>query len=397
MKKKLFLIVACLAFFARTGYTQDIITKQNGDAISAKVLEVSTESVRYKRFELLNGPDYILAASEVFRIRYENDSRDIFENDPATGKIRIRHIIAATKTPTPKTEVTTPTTPATTPVKPATTPATTPPATTPVAKPATTPPTPPTPVTKPVSLFPSGVRIKQSSNGTFTLLGFNGASLKFRAAVKTPIYMVSLVSGEQTVDAERIGNTKGNIVFNNGATATEGSSLFLPKTNMNLQQGTEALCTFEDAPAGFIAETIVFLTAEKANPMIYDLAAGEWITPQQTNAATQSSSRDIVEDAPATADEAPDKILFTTVKTIKFRGGSCSVDKLDINPWFAPASMSREEEKAFALALKYTLDAGIDDKVLSILYNSGKFVEPDGKTFYKPGVALQKEGCTERL
>ncbi|MDR2383192.1 MAG: hypothetical protein LBD76_04815, partial [Prevotellaceae bacterium] len=386
MKKKLFLIVACLAFFARAGYAQDIITKQNGDAISAKVLEVSTESVRYKRFELLTGPDYILAASEVFRINYENGGRDIFENDPATGKVKIRHIATPAKPAT-----TTPATPATTPATPAK------PATTAPAKPATTSATTPaTPVTKPASLFPSGARIKQSNNGTFTLLGFDGASLKFRAAVKTPIYMVSLVSGRQTVEAKGISNTKGDIVFDSGATAIEGSSLLLSKTGINMQRGTEARCTFEDAPAGFIAKTIVFLTAKNASPMTYDLAAGEWITPQQTTDAIQSSSRDIVEDTPAQlkptmANEAPDKTPLKTVKTIKFQGGNCIFDKLDLNPRFAPAGISREKEKAFALALKYTLDAGIDNKALSILHNNGTFVEPNGKTFYKSGAALIKD------
>jgi hypothetical protein len=391
MKKKLFMIFACLTFFVGAGYAQDVITKQNGEAIRAKILEVSVESVRYKKFELPDGPNYVLAASEVFMIKYENGSRDVFKKNPATGAITIEHIEAIKAQPSQPATTTQPTQPAA-PAKPATT-APAKPAPTAPAKPATT--APETPAAKQVSLFPSGARIKQASNGTFTLLGFEGASLKFRAAVKTPIYMVSLVSGGQTVVAKSISNTKGNIVFDNGATAREGSSLLLSKTDMNLQQGTEAQCNFVDAPAGFKATTIVFLTTKNASPMTYNLAAGAWVTPQQTNAAAQSSSQNIAEDAPAqlqptTADKTPDEFSGKRVKTIKFQGGTCVFDNVNLNPLFAPATMSREKEKSFTLALKYTLDAGADAKALSVLYNNGKFVAPNGES-YKPGVALQKD------
>jgi hypothetical protein len=238
MNRKLVQVFICLAFFAQTIFAQDIITKQNGDAIKVKILEVSTETVKYKKFEFQNGPDYVIPASEIFMIKYETSSKDIFEKNPATGQIQIRHIPAEIKTPAP------------------------------------TPPTSPPPA--PTS-GQSGSQIKPSSNGTFELLGFDGASVSFRAVVATPIYMVSLRADGRTVDANTINNTKGDIVFGSGTTAIEGSSLSLGgQYNIPMPEGMEARCDFESIPAGFVAKTIVFLTGKNAAPMSYDLASGEW-------------------------------------------------------------------------------------------------------------------------
>ena len=383
MKKKLFLTFACLAFFVGAGFAQDIITKQDGGTVRAKVSEVNTESVRYKKFELPDGPDYVLVASEVFMIKYENGNRDIFEKDPATGQIKIRHIQAETQ-PASKPASSAPeskpatSTPAAKPA--AATTASKPAASTPTAKPATS-----TPAATPAAVFPSGVRINQASNGTFTLLGFEGASLKFSAAVATHIYMVSLTSDGRTVKAGGISNTRGNIVFDGGATARAGSSLLLGRSDMNLQKDTEAQCTFEGAPAGFTAKTIVFLTGEKAAPMTFDLASGEWIN-DGTNIAEEPPAQPQPADENKTAVETADK----TANAIRFPGGSCTIDNLDLNPRFAPAGMSFEKEKSFILVLKYTLEAGTELKALDVLSGSGMFVAPDG-TVYKAGASIRND------
>jgi hypothetical protein len=106
MKKRLFITVAGLAFLVQAIYAQDIITKQNEDVIRAKILEANAEYVKYRKFERPAGPIYTIAASEVFMITYEDESKDIFEENPATGKIQIRHATAETAMP-PQTPVTT--------------------------------------------------------------------------------------------------------------------------------------------------------------------------------------------------------------------------------------------------------------------------------------------------
>jgi hypothetical protein len=71
---------------------QDIILKVSGDEIRAKVEEISTRSVRYKKWSNLSGPSYQIAASDVFMIKYENGDKDIFTQDEETGEISIRTV-----------------------------------------------------------------------------------------------------------------------------------------------------------------------------------------------------------------------------------------------------------------------------------------------------------------
>ena len=58
-------------------YAQDVITLKNGDEIKAKVTEISSSEIRYKRFENLEGPTVIVAKSDVFAINYENGTREV--------------------------------------------------------------------------------------------------------------------------------------------------------------------------------------------------------------------------------------------------------------------------------------------------------------------------------
>jgi hypothetical protein len=59
---------------------QDVITLRSGDEIKAKVQEIGTDNVKYKKYENLNGPTYTLLKSEIFMIKYENGDRDIFKD-----------------------------------------------------------------------------------------------------------------------------------------------------------------------------------------------------------------------------------------------------------------------------------------------------------------------------
>jgi hypothetical protein len=224
MRRQLFLTFACLTFFVQTIYAQDIILKRTGDEIKAKVAEISTEYVKYKKFENPTGPVHNISVAEIFMIKYEDGSRDVFEKDQVTGQIRIKHSEAER-----------------------------------------------------ISL----PQVKRVSNGIFEMLAFDGASVSFRAVVETPVYSVSQVSDGRTIEAV-------NIRFKNGV-AAQGSSLQFGVSDMLLSKDAEVLCSFENVPAGFIPQTIVFLTGETAAPMSYDVAAGEWIKPKQIAGSTNSS------------------------------------------------------------------------------------------------------------
>jgi hypothetical protein len=252
-RKRSLTIFACFAFMAQGIYAQDTIVKRiDGEDILAKILEVSTEHVKYKRFDNLSGPNYSISSQNVFMIKYEDGSRKVFDKNTSSGKITIRHIAAETEEAAPPVQNTTETVPAASGQQP--------------------------------------VQVKQANNGVFEMLGFDGKSVSFRAMIETPFSTVSLNSGERSIKASSISNTRGNIVFGGGATARQGSSLMLPggATGMRLQKDTEARCEFENVPAGFAPKTIVFLTDDSSAPMTYELASGIWIKLKQISASDES-------------------------------------------------------------------------------------------------------------
>jgi hypothetical protein len=415
MRKKLIMMFVCFVFFAQALYAQDVITKQNGDIINSKIMEVGTETVKYKKFELPNGPDYIISAEEVFMIKYEKGNKDIFEKNQATGKIQIRHVDAENGKPPvqqqqplalePKStatasdnknselkeitdELPVPAEGETLYEGTATFPnvdvkdfkiafllsadnstmynwkimykelkvkangtsvdlRSTSEKRAPVGKDTTYIDLGNTKISgltfvnggakakiwhKYVSTDYSTSRttevnfgtveiffriikgkgpaivenksvsepqntqssqVKQPDNGTFEFLDFDGVSVSFRAVVETPFYMASLSSGDRTIKASSINNTKGNIRIGDGATARPGSSLLLDDNspNLRLPKDTEVKCTFENIPAGFTPKSIVLLTNEKAAPMSYNLTTGEWVRPKQIGAAGGQSTQ----------------------------------------------------------------------------------------------------------
>jgi hypothetical protein len=68
-------------------YSQDTITLKNGDEIKTKVLEVTSDQIKYKKWDNLDGPSYSTAKSEVFMIKYKNGSKDVFNNASSASNI----------------------------------------------------------------------------------------------------------------------------------------------------------------------------------------------------------------------------------------------------------------------------------------------------------------------
>lgn len=73
------LIIILTIFSSVIIKAQDLITKRNGEDIKAKVIEIGLNEVKFKRFDNLDGPLIIVAKSEILIIRYENGSKEIFE------------------------------------------------------------------------------------------------------------------------------------------------------------------------------------------------------------------------------------------------------------------------------------------------------------------------------
>lgn len=60
---------------------QDNITLKNGDEVKAKVIEINDTEIKYKNFDDKEGPTRILYRSEVFLIKYQNGTKDVFNNE----------------------------------------------------------------------------------------------------------------------------------------------------------------------------------------------------------------------------------------------------------------------------------------------------------------------------
>ncbi|GAB4131113.1 MAG: hypothetical protein Fur0041_01100 [Bacteroidia bacterium] len=63
-------------FIACAAFAQDKIQLKNGNQVTAVVLEVSPDYVKYKRYENQSGPTYSIPKSEVIRITYQNGQTD---------------------------------------------------------------------------------------------------------------------------------------------------------------------------------------------------------------------------------------------------------------------------------------------------------------------------------
>ncbi|TGE27755.1 hypothetical protein E5K02_13925 [Hymenobacter metallicola] len=77
MLPRIFLVLISF-LLAFTAHAQDLLTKQNGEEIQVKVLEITPSEVHYKRFDYLDGPLIIVRKSDVFMIRYANGSKEVF-------------------------------------------------------------------------------------------------------------------------------------------------------------------------------------------------------------------------------------------------------------------------------------------------------------------------------
>ena len=77
--KNILLIILCICSSSIIK-AQDTLSTRSGENIIAKVLEVTTNEVKYKKFDNLNGPDMIILKSDLLQIRYENGTKDDFSN-----------------------------------------------------------------------------------------------------------------------------------------------------------------------------------------------------------------------------------------------------------------------------------------------------------------------------
>jgi hypothetical protein len=75
-----------LFFYLSTSlFSQDLIILKNADEIKSKVVEITDISVKYRKWENLNGPIYNLNLREVLFIRYENGTKEVINQESSNS------------------------------------------------------------------------------------------------------------------------------------------------------------------------------------------------------------------------------------------------------------------------------------------------------------------------
>jgi hypothetical protein len=75
MRKLFFFVVFFTSLIAVK--SQDLIIKKTGDEVKAKILEIGSAEIKYKRYDFQDGPIYTISKSEVVLIRYENGINEV--------------------------------------------------------------------------------------------------------------------------------------------------------------------------------------------------------------------------------------------------------------------------------------------------------------------------------
>ena len=75
MKK--IILISLASFLYQSGFAQDTIVRYNGDKISAKVLEISSTDVKYKKSNFLDGPTFVESKNDIYKIKYSNGTTDM--------------------------------------------------------------------------------------------------------------------------------------------------------------------------------------------------------------------------------------------------------------------------------------------------------------------------------
>lgn len=89
MKIKIFLMFMMLLASTSFVFSQATMTMKNGDEVKVKVIEILPDQVKYKKADNLDGPTYTELKSNIFMIKYQNGSKDVFaqSNSPAVSPV----------------------------------------------------------------------------------------------------------------------------------------------------------------------------------------------------------------------------------------------------------------------------------------------------------------------
>ncbi len=80
MKNLKTILIVLFITISFKSFSQDIIIKNDKTELKVKVLELTDDVIKYRKFEMLDGPIYSIKKLDVFMIIYKNGTKEYIEN-----------------------------------------------------------------------------------------------------------------------------------------------------------------------------------------------------------------------------------------------------------------------------------------------------------------------------
>ncbi|MES2566559.1 MAG: hypothetical protein V4565_06820 [Bacteroidota bacterium] len=90
----LFIVFSILFAMASSSFAQDIIYTTGGNKLQAKVLEINTTNLKYKDYNNLEGPTYVITKTDVVLIKYANGMTEVINSNPETIEPKTESTVA---------------------------------------------------------------------------------------------------------------------------------------------------------------------------------------------------------------------------------------------------------------------------------------------------------------
>jgi len=90
--KNILMLTSVILFYAMCNslFAQDVLLLKSGEELKVIVNEISTNVIKYKKFENPDGPIYVIEKVKVVMITYKNGSKDVFSEIPTEIKTEQR-------------------------------------------------------------------------------------------------------------------------------------------------------------------------------------------------------------------------------------------------------------------------------------------------------------------
>lgn len=92
----IYLALFTFFLFAVSAYSQDVLYTISGDKIPSKVLEINAKDIKYKDFNNVDGPTYVISKTDIVLIQYYNGVTEVINSNPNTIAPKTSEVVNTT-------------------------------------------------------------------------------------------------------------------------------------------------------------------------------------------------------------------------------------------------------------------------------------------------------------